>query len=82
MSGNKLFRQVFINNVISGFFLRRFLRQFSEGIELNEDQLEAVSGGCDTENDICPRCNKPARIEKDGFGSIPCAYVANAEHTA
>ena len=39
-----------------------------EGIELNSEQLEAVSGGCNTANEKCPQCNGDARIETDGTG--------------
>ena len=41
-----------------------------EGIELSEEQLEAVSGGCNTANEKCPQCNGDARIESDGMYTV------------
>lgn len=42
----------------------------AEGIELSEEQLEAVSGGCNTANKKCPQCNGDARIESDGMYTV------------
>ena len=39
-----------------------------EGVELTDEQLEAVSGGCNTANNKCPKCNGDARIGTDGTG--------------
>ena len=56
--------------------------KLAEERDLPDEQLEAVTGGCDAENDRCPHCNGPARIKKMYSTSIPCAYVVTAEHTA
>ncbi len=36
-----------------------------EGIELTEEQLEAVSGGCGTKYYKCPYCRGDARLETE-----------------
>ena len=39
-----------------------------EGIELTDEQLEAVSGGCGTctaYNEVCPKCNSTKMVRRD-----------------
>ena len=47
-----------------------------EGVELNEEQLEAVSGGCTRGGLECPHCysHNTIYVERDGNG---CVYKCN-----
>ena len=44
-----------------------------EGIELTDEQLEAVSGGCGTPEMTCPKCGGKAKTYSDGmFSACAC----------
>lgn len=50
-----------------------------EGVELNDEQLEAVSGGCGTEEPIpnlkCPQCGSPDVDSRPWSGSLDGSSV-------
>ena len=43
-----------------------------EGIELTEEQLEAVAGGCGTPEEECPQCHGKAKFSVSDIGITVC----------
>ena len=54
-----------------------------EGIELTDEQLEAVTGGCGTHTEPCPNCgNKKYCIHENVPGTDYCWAVCDNCHTS
>ena len=50
-----------------------------EGIELTDEQLEAVSGGCVTISGLyCPRCGKEAIFEITNVNSMYATFMCSS----